>query len=229
MTTILDVSGSHGANGINGRHAAIYSGRSKDGNHGSDATNPTKGIDAGGNGARGSPGIDATRYTSGTNGGRGGDGGDAGAGTSGADGGSGGTITLRVNDTDAGLLILFVTSWTPSIYYSLNVNGGKGGSGGPGGRGGSSYSWSETTYSTNYRGDRIAHTNYYTNPGSDGIRPSIPLYNGTSGANGVMRFLIKDSVTEYYEIFDIRLHKVITHSVTGVYEPEAHIIIDDLT
>ncbi|RIB21059.1 hypothetical protein C2G38_1136948 [Gigaspora rosea] len=110
------------------------------------------------------PGMNATRWTIGTNGGRGGDGGDAGAGT------RGGTITLQMDDTDSGLLMLFVTAWTSSISYSLDVNGGSGGKagrhgtpgkGGPGGRGGSSYSWSETHHDSN--GNRI--TRYYTNPG----------------------------------------------------------------
>jgi hypothetical protein len=46
---------------------------------------------------------------------------------SGADGGNGGTITLRMRDTDSGLIMLFVKAWTPYISYSLNVSGGKGG------------------------------------------------------------------------------------------------------
>ncbi|KAF0497155.1 hypothetical protein F8M41_020779 [Gigaspora margarita] len=199
----------------------------------------------GANGAMGTPGLNATRYTCGTNGGKGGNGGNAGAGTSGADGGKGGQITLSMNDTDAGLLLMFVTAWTPRISYSLNVSGGKGGNagnhgtpgyGGPGGFGGSSYSWSETYYNSNGQ----SSTYYYTNPGGfpgppgiDGLRPTVPLYNGTSGTNGIFRFMIKDSVTnivkEYNEIFDIRLHRVIAHSITGVYEPEAKIIIDSLT
>ncbi|CAG8542132.1 735_t:CDS:10, partial [Dentiscutata heterogama] len=293
MTTVIDVSGPRGADGLNGRHATIYSGGLKDGNHGSDATKPTRGADAGdieleitendsingasiefsgkyrtpgyvvydyqktfscknvnvyilrGNGAEGDPGLDATRWRNGENGGMGGDGGNAGAGTSGADGGRGGSITLHMNDTDSGLLMLFVTAWTPSISYSLDVNGGMGGnagrhgipgSGGPGGRGGRSYSWSESHY--NSRGDRITH--YYTNPGgssgpfgNDGLRPRFTLYKGTPGNNGILRFLIKDSVTnyvtEYSKIYDIRLQGVITHSATGAYEPDAKIIIDSIT
>jgi len=46
---------------------------------------------------------------------------------SGADGGEGGNITLRMLDTDAGLLMMFVQSWTPTVSYSLDVSGGAGG------------------------------------------------------------------------------------------------------
>ncbi|CAG8587390.1 7056_t:CDS:10, partial [Racocetra persica] len=252
--TVLDVSGYFGNHGQNGSHASIASSGWKNGNHGNNATNPTRGGDAGdidlnlaerdsiigasiafsgkyrerapgyairdyqntlsctnvnmfvlnarggdggnggiggdgGNGAMGSRGIDATRYTSGTNGGRGGDGGNAGAGTSGVAGGNGGRIILRMNDTDAGLLLLFVNSWTPRGFSGPS--------------------------------------------GSNGVRPTFPLYNGAAGANGAFRFMIKNSftdiVTEYNEIFDIRLNNVITHSTTGAYEPEAIIIIDYLT
>ncbi|CAG8560064.1 29581_t:CDS:10 [Gigaspora margarita] len=274
MTTVIDVSGPRGADGLDGSYATIYNSGYKSGNHGSDATNPTWGVDAGGqlnsfikvqiidnidgasieclgkyrppgygvynyqktfscknvnvfilraDGARGDSGMNATR---------------------GANGGRGGTITLQMDDTDSGLLMLFVTAWTPSISYSLDVNGGNGGKagrhgtpgkGGPGGRGGSSYSWSETHHDRN--GNRI--TRYYTNPGgssgpwgSDGQRPTFTLFNGIAGINGIFRFLIKNSitnvVTEYNEIYDIRLQNVITHSTTGAYEPDAQIIIDSI-
>ena len=46
---------------------------------------------------------------------------------SGADGGEGGSITLRVLDTDAGLLMMFVQSWTPTVSYALDIGGGAGG------------------------------------------------------------------------------------------------------
>lgn len=46
---------------------------------------------------------------------------------SGANGGLGGTIILRLTDSDAGLLLMFIKSWTPDIIYSLNVKGGNGG------------------------------------------------------------------------------------------------------
>ena len=49
------------------------------------------------------------------------------ASSSGADGGDGGSITLRMLDTDAGLLMMFVQSWTPTVSYSLDVRGGEGG------------------------------------------------------------------------------------------------------
>ncbi|CAB4376229.1 unnamed protein product [Rhizophagus irregularis] len=203
----------------------------------------------GGYGATGHPGMDATQYSNGTNGGRGGDGGDAGAGTSGADGGKGGAITLHMRDTDSGLLLMFVKAWIPTISYSLNINGGQGGRagqhgtpgrGGYGGRGGSSYSWTETHSYTDSRGYTQYNTTYHFNPGgfsgpsgSPGRSPTIPLYNGISGIDGNFRFLIEDSVTnditEYHEIFDIRIQQVVIHSITGVFEPEAQIHIDTLT
>ncbi|CAG8558908.1 27870_t:CDS:10, partial [Dentiscutata erythropus] len=314
MTTVIDVSGPRGANGLNGSSAAIYSFGLENGNHGSDATNPTMGTDAGdielkiteidsidgasieflgqyrtpgyvvhdyqntfscekvslfilrargdgghggngGNGAEGYSGMDATRSTPGTDGGRGGNDGNAGAGTrqaliliykalliltinisdyvyiySGANGGKGGTITLHMNDTDSGLLMLFVAAWTPNISYSLDAYGGRGGNagchglpgiGGQGGRGGYSYSWSETD------GSRDQIISYYSNPGGS---------QGPSGSNGIMGLTlisyfassVTNDVTEYNEIYDIRLHEVITHSTTGAYEPDAKIIIDSI-
>ncbi|CAI2181200.1 9451_t:CDS:10 [Funneliformis geosporum] len=306
---VLSVSGPNGANGHNGRDAAIPSGSYKNGNDGEDATKPTRGKDAGvplnrdnttgasiefsgqyrkseqfvdenfqetyscetvdlfvldahggsgghggyggdgGYGATGHSGMDATRYSNGTNGGRGGDGGDAGAGTSGANGGKGGAITLHMRDTDSGLLLMFVKVWTPTISYSLNISGGQGGRagqhgtpgrGGYGGRGGSGYSWTETHSYTDSRGYTQYTTTSHYNPGgfsgpsgSSGRRPTHPLYNGISGIDGNFRFLIEDSVTnyitEYHEIFDIRIHQVIIHSITGVFEPEAQIHLDTLT
>ncbi|CAG8594211.1 3574_t:CDS:10 [Paraglomus occultum] len=200
-------------------------------------------------GSRGKHGQNATRYSAATNGGRGGDGGDAGAGTSGADGGNGGNITLRMLDTDAGLLMMFVQSWTPTVSYSLDVRGGSGGEagrhgipgrGGPGGFGGSGYSWTETTYDRNSDGELVARYTTHHKPGgydgpsgSDGRRPTHLLYDGRPGTDGKFWFLIQDSitnkVTKYGEIFDIRLRYVVAHSVTGVFEPEAQIYIDTLT
>jgi hypothetical protein len=40
---------------------------------------------------------------------------------------------------------------------------------------------------------------------------------------------ITNEFTEYYEIFDIRLHHVLAHSATGVFEPEAQIFITTVT
>ena len=40
---------------------------------------------------------------------------------------------------------------------------------------------------------------------------------------------VTNNITEYHEIFDIRIHQVIIHSITGVFEPEAQIHIDTLT
>ncbi|CAG8500812.1 17105_t:CDS:10 [Dentiscutata erythropus] len=186
-------------------------------------------------GAHGAPGRDAGFFLPATNGERGGDGGNAGAGTSGANGGKGGTITLHMNDTDSGLLMLFVTAWTPNISYSLDVNGGMGGRGGTGGRGGKSYSDTQTFRASN--GARAVRINYKPGGspgrnGSNGLRPTSALHSGTPGTNGVFRFLIKNSitndVTEYNEIYDIRLQDVIIHSVTGAYEPGAKIIIDSI-
>ncbi|CAG8563514.1 4005_t:CDS:10 [Ambispora gerdemannii] len=167
----------------------------------------------------------------------------------GADGGKGGTITLRMHDTDSGLLMMFVKAWTPKISYSLNVSGGDRGKaghhgipgcGGPGGIGGSSYSWTETSYSYDSQGNQVAYTTTYCNPGgmsgfsgNSGRKPTHLLYDGRTGDNGNLRFLIKDSVTNkvttYSEIFDIRLYHVVARSATGVFEPEAQIHIDNLT
>lgn len=47
MTTVIDVSGPRGADGLEGSYATIYNSGYKSGNHGSDATNPTWGVDAG--------------------------------------------------------------------------------------------------------------------------------------------------------------------------------------
>ncbi|CAG8559145.1 137_t:CDS:10, partial [Acaulospora colombiana] len=201
-----------------------------------------------GNGAAANRITVTIRYSSGTNGGSGGDGGDAGAGTSGADGGDGGTITLTMNDTDSGLLLLFVREWVPAVLYSLDVSGGYGGragrhgipgSGGRGGLGGSSHSWTEVSYSYS-NGNRIEHYHNYYNPGGydgprgyDGKCPSILLYNGSPGNDGKLRFHIKDSISnkisKYREIFDIRLQSVFSYSATGVFEPEAQIYVDTLT
>ncbi|RHZ55702.1 hypothetical protein Glove_411g12 [Diversispora epigaea] len=267
---ILEARGGNGGNGGNGGHGA--------------------------NGSPGKKGKNATQYSSGGDGKRGGDGGDAGAGTSGADGGEGGTITLQMLDTDAGLLMMFVQSWTPTVSFALDVSGGKGGkyylfcasicssgatdfsliilmqamlvgmghqvradvlsslvlshslsvgiistgSGGPGGKGGKSYTWTETKYIRNYEGNSVPQyvTHYKSGgsdgpPGSSGHKPTHLLYDGRTGDNGSFRFLIRDStrneVIEYDEIFDIRLHHVVAHSVTGVFEPEAQIYIDTLT
>ncbi|RHZ76590.1 hypothetical protein Glove_195g36 [Diversispora epigaea] len=253
----------------------------------------------GGDGADGLPGKDgknATSYSSGGNGKRGGDGGDAGAGTSGADGGEGGIITLRMLDTDAGLLMMFVESWIPTVSYALDISGGKGGEtylfyasncssgatdfsliilmqamlvsmghqvradvlsslvlshslsvgtisagcGGPGGKGGSGYSWTETKQIRDYNGcyvtQSVSHYNsggYDGSPGFPGHGPTHLLYGGRTGDDGSFRFLIRDSTNnkliEYDEIFDLRLHHVVAHSVTGVFEPEAQIYIDRLT
>ncbi|CAG8678890.1 9718_t:CDS:2, partial [Paraglomus occultum] len=69
--------------------------------------------------------------------------------------------------------------------------------------------------------------------GNSGRKPTHLLYDGRSGGSGKFRFLVKDSitsdVTEYDEIFDIRLHHVVAHSATGVFEPEAQIYVDTLT
>ncbi|CAG8665533.1 12415_t:CDS:10, partial [Gigaspora rosea] len=242
MTTVIDVSGPRGADGLDGSYAAIYNSGYKSGNHGSDATNPTWGVDAGDIelklteidnidgasieflGKYRPPGYGDYNYQK----------------TYTCKNVNvfilrGGTITLQMDDTDSGLLMLFVTAWTSSISYSLDVNGGRKagrhgtpGKGGPGGRGGSSYSWSETHHDSN--GNRI--TRYYTNPGgssgpwgSDGLRPTFTLFNGISGVNGIFRFLIKNRIQR---IYDIRLQNVVTHSATGAYEPDAQIIIDSI-
>ncbi|CAG8670144.1 520_t:CDS:2, partial [Paraglomus occultum] len=96
----------------------------------------------------------------------------------GADGGDGGSIMLRVLDTDAGLLMMFVQSWTPTVSYALDVSGGAGGKaghhgtpgrGGPGGKGGSSYSWSEQIYVRNWEGEVVPKwVNHHKPGGSDG-------------------------------------------------------------
>ncbi|CAG8626772.1 6848_t:CDS:10, partial [Paraglomus brasilianum] len=203
----------------------------------------------GGDGAWGTKGRNASEHYPATDGGQGGDGGDAGAGTSGGNGGNGGEITLRMLDTDAGLLMMFVETWIPKIVYSLDVSGGAGGIagqhgvpgiGGEGGKGGSSYSWRETREHYDNNGQLVTTSiNHHRNgghdgtPGASGRRPNYHLHDGKPGNDGTIRFVIQDSVTKgslvYDEIFNIHLEQVNVHSATGVFEPEAEIHIDSLT
>ncbi|CAG8683186.1 16582_t:CDS:2 [Racocetra fulgida] len=214
MTTIIDVSGSRGADGLNGNHAVIY--RSFDGNHGSDATNPTKGGDAG-DGGNGGIGGDVAFIL-----------GDGEMGCPGLDATLGGTITLHMDDTDSGLLVLFVIAWTPRISYCLDVYGGRGGNitisftilqiatktmcnntanypniGNAGRHGTPGTAYTVIIFSSGGPGgpggdcyaDTTGGRDCSGSPGPDGesgLRPSFTLYDSKPGKDGILRFLIKN-------------------------------------
>jgi hypothetical protein len=203
---------------------------------GGDAGNGGRGGD-GGPGSKGSRGRDATRYSSGENGGDGGDGGDAGEPTDGEHGGDAGDITLRIRDTDLGLLMLARGNLSGGLL-GFAGEPGRGGDGGPGGEGGSSYSWTETETYRDSNGNTQTRTTFHTNPGgwdgSDGRSGRDSLYratDGQTGKDGRFRIEVVDAhqnVTTFDSPYDLELVSFDIASEYSVIEPDSVLSIDNI-
>jgi hypothetical protein len=191
----------------------------------------------GGPGSNGYRGRDATRYSNGGNGGPGGDGGDAGEPTDGDRGGDGGDVTLRIRDTDLGLLMLAKGNLSGGLL-GFAGEPGRGGAGGPGGKGGDSYSWTETSSYRDSNGNTQTRTTFHTNPGgwdgSDGQSGRGSSYrarDGQTGADGRLRIEVVDdnqNITTYDSPYDLELVSFDIASEYSVIEPDSLVSIDNL-
>ncbi|CDW90129.1 UNKNOWN [Stylonychia lemnae] len=260
----IDISGYDGTNGICGVDGYNY------GSNGSNAGFPNMGEDGdvldiyakggkggkggyGGNGASGSPGSDgsdATQNSSGTDGGPGGNGGNGGNGTPGANGGKGGFVQITVTKFDMDLLVLIGEIDIAGGQGGEPGRNGKGGKGGPGGRGGSSYSWSETSYSTTTDSDgntqTESSTQYYSNPGGsngpdgkDGRHGSGNISPGQDGKKGKFEYLIEYSDLEnqnqmtlsFKNKYDLKItgFRYQMYEDDGIIEPGERAFIDYIT
>ena len=192
---------------------------------------------SGGDGASGSHGSDATRYSSGTSGGDGGDGGDAGEGASGGRGGDGGHVIVRTSERDTHLLMLVHTNVGAGPAGASGEHGAPG-AGGAAGRGGSSYSWTETSTSTDANGNTTT-TSHHSSGGNDGDagRAGRPAHSqprkGKKGSPGTSVIEVRadgGAVTRYASRYDLRLvgfeHE--NENDDGVYEPGERVFVRNI-
>ncbi|KYQ93784.1 hypothetical protein DLAC_05177 [Tieghemostelium lacteum] len=193
----------------------------------------------GGDGGRGTRGHDATRHSNGTNGGRGGDGGSGGRGGDGGDSGHGSNIDIYNAENDMDLLMILhqTVPCTSAGTPGRGGDGGNGGSGGAGGAGGSSYSWQETTTSTNSEGRTTYHTVTHTNPGGFSGSSGSHGHGGASGSPGHrgrdgtftinLKMEMSGSVIKYPSPYDFSVESISYIDTIGynVIEPDAHVLV----
>ena len=196
----------------------------------------------GGDGGRGSTGLsgaDATQFSSGDDGGQGGRGGDGGNGTDGARGGVGGDIVVNVDEASTHLLMLVRHNVSGGRGGKKGING-RGGAGGAGGSGGNSFSWTESSSSTDSDGNTYTTVTHHYNPGGSqgpsGARGRVggaSISAGEPGVDGRLSFAVHGPAgrADYPSRYHLRLVSLEHRTLNGdfVYEPRETIIASQIT